>query len=619
MSGLRRLTIKQRLFINGGALVAAMVVMLLILFYQSNQLTSLARTQQLVEQISADVLMLRRHEKDFMMRTDLKYQKRHTDHLELMRQHVQELDSLLKRHDIDNQPLQQFSKLTADYQQSFAEFVKAQQKVGLTAEDGVMGLLRQAASALEQRFDGLNREDLTIKLLQLRRAEKDLLLRSDLAYVEQFNRVQGDLALQLAGDSVSQAALNQYASQFKALADARIAMGLDETQGVTGVMRKSIHSTEESLKTLEKQAGEAISASVSATQSLALSIFAVVLIAVLALVAMTSRSILRPVLDVCTTIGLIRQKNDFRMRVDVSGKDEMTALASDFNSMLGDFQDLIRTVNQALEMLDVATNELAKSTSDTSAGMQMQQNETDMVATAVTEMGATINEIASNTENTAAKAEATNKNALSGRSEVQQTVNRIAGLSERLQQATEVVAELEKDSKTIGSVLDVIRAIAEQTNLLALNAAIEAARAGDQGRGFAVVADEVRSLAMRTQESTRQIESIVSGLQGRTNDIVQVMQNCRQQGSESAEQAGVAMKLLSEITADVTNIMDMTTQIAAAIEEQSHVAAEVNKNVVKIRDLSDETFAHSRHNASISEEVAQQAARLRQTVERFEA
>ena len=346
MSGLRRLTIKQRLFINGGALVAAMVVMLLILFYQSNQLTSLARTQQLVEQISADVLMLRRHEKDFMMRTDLKYQKRHTDHLELMRQHVQELDSLLKRHDIDNQPLQQFSKLTADYQQSFAEFVKAQQKVGLNAEDGVMGLLRQAASALEQRFDGLNREDLTIKLLQLRRAEKDLLLRSDLAYVEQFNRVQGDLALQLAGDSVSQAALNQYTSQFKALADARVAMGLDETQGVTGVMRKSIHSTEESLKTLEKQAGEAISASVSATQSLALSIFAVVLIAVLALVAMTSRSILRPVLDVCTTIGLIRQKNDFRMRVDVSGKDEMTALASDFNSMLGDFQDLIRTVNQ---------------------------------------------------------------------------------------------------------------------------------------------------------------------------------------------------------------------------------------------------------------------------------
>src|SRR5690606_15641601 len=241
------------------------------------------------------------------------------------------------------------------------------------------------------------------------------------------------------------------------------------------------------------------------------------------------------------------------------------------------------------------------------------------VATAVTEMGATINEIAGNTETTAAKAEATNQNAQSGRAEVQQTVQRINALSDRLQEATNVVAELEKDSKTIGSVLDVIRGIAEQTNLLALNAAIEAARAGEQGRGFAVVADEVRNLAMRTQESTRQIETIVHGLQGRTSDIVQVIQGCRQEGSDSAQQANVAMQLLTEITQDVTNIMDMTTQIAAAIEEQSHVAAEVNKNVVKIRDLSDETYGHARHNAAISEEVAHQAANLHQSVDRFQA
>src|SRR5690606_29898337 len=119
-------------------------------------------------------------------------------------------------------------------------------------------------------------------------------------------------------------------------------------------------------------------------------------------------------------------------------------------------------------------------TADTSRGMQQQQSETDMVATAVTEMGATINEIAGNTEMTASKAEATNQNAQSGRAEVQQTVQRINALSDRLQEATNVVAELEKDSKTIGSVLDVIRGIAEQTNLLALNAAIEAARAGEQ-------------------------------------------------------------------------------------------------------------------------------------------
>jgi methyl-accepting chemotaxis protein len=445
------------------------------------------------------------------------------------------------------------------------------------------------------------------------------LLRKDMAYAERFNALFPQLLLQTGADAASKALAERYNQSFTALVNAMRQMGLSETEGATGEMRAAIHSTETSLKELEQQTTQAISDSVSSTQQLALAIFVIVLTTVLILVALTSRSILRPVMEVCQAIGLIRSNNDFRMRVAVAGNDEMTTLAVDFNAMLGDFQDLIKTVNQALEMLDTATNELARSTADTSRGMQQQQNETDMVATAVTEMGATINEIAGNTEMTAAKAEATNQNAQSGRGEVQQTVHRINALSDRLQEATNVVAELEKDSKTIGSVLDVIRGIAEQTNLLALNAAIEAARAGEQGRGFAVVADEVRNLAMRTQESTRQIEAIVHGLQGRTSNIVQVIQGCRQDGSDSAQQANVAMQLLSEITQDVTNIMDMTTQIAAAIEEQSHVAAEVNKNVVKIRDLSDETYGHARHNAAISEEVAQQAANLHQSVDRFQA
>lgn len=619
MNQLRQLSIKQRLFINGGALVVAMAVMLLILFYQSAQLTSLARTQQLVEQISTDVLMFRRHEKDFVMRTDLRYQQRLNDHYSQMQQRAAELQQLLVQHNIDAKPLQQFLSLTAQYQQAFNQLVAQQQVVGLNPSSGMMGELRQTVHQLESHFEQLGSDNLSVLLLQLRRAEKDFLLRRDLAYQQQFNQLALQLQQAVADDASGKNLLANYQQHFTALVSSMQQSGLDETQGLTGQMRSAIQNTEASLTELSAQTSEAIADAVTSVQRLAVGIFVLVLAVVLLLVAMTSRSILRPVLDVCKTIGLIRSSNDFRMRVDVAGKDEMTTLATDFNAMLGDFQDLIKTVNQALEMLDQATNELAQSTADTSRGMQQQQSETDMVATAVTEMGATINEIASNTENTAARAEATNQNAQTGRMEVQQTVQRIQLLSDRLQNAAGVVSELEQDSKTIGSVLDVIRGIAEQTNLLALNAAIEAARAGDQGRGFAVVADEVRNLAMRTQESTRQIEAIVGGLQGRTNEIVKVMLSCREQGSESASQANVAMRLLGEITADVSNIMDMTTQIAAAIEQQSHVAAEVNKNVVKIRDLSDETYAHARQNASISEEVAQQAARLHQTVDRFRA
>jgi len=152
---------------------------------------------------------------------------------------------------------------------------------------------------------------------------------------------------------------------------------------------------------------------------------------------------------------------------------------------------------------------------------------------------------------------------------------------------------------------------------LALNAAIEAARAGEQGRGFAVVADEVRSLASKTQHSTREIEEIIAQFQTRTTLIVNLMAQCRTQGKVSAEQAASTGSMLGEITQDVSTILDMTTSIAAAIEEQSAVAGEVNKHIVSIRDVTEQTSVSSDQNAQMSEEVSQQAGILSNSVERF--
>lgn len=617
---LRNLSIKHRLLVNSAVVGAAMFVMLLLLIFQSHQLKTIAHLQVEIAQLDTDVLTLRRHEKDFLMRLDMDYVAKYQQSMQKLQKDIKQLDDSMTAQGISTEPLHRFATQTLAYQQRFTELVAKANSVGLDHQSGFYGALRKAAHELETQFKQVQNDKAMISLLQLRRAEKDFMLRSDEKYVTTFEQEMTTFKSLLSSDGQAlQVAAENYAQAFLALVAGKKEIGLQQDKGITAQMRAAIHETEQSLKSMMVDAKVAVDDAATKSKFLAFSLFAIVLVIVLSLVLVTSRSILVPIQNVCRTIGLIRQDNDFRQRVVPEGNDEMTRLAHDFNGMLSDFQDLVKGVNQALTMLDMATAELAQSTADTSRGMGQQQMESDMVATAVTEMGATIDEIATNTENTADKAEATNRNALHGMKEVEQTVHRISALSADLQKAAVVMGELEKDSSTIGSVLDVIRAIAEQTNLLALNAAIEAARAGEQGRGFAVVAEEVRNLAQRTADSTRQIEVIIVGLQNRTKEIVTSMQSCRDQGEASVQQAGVANNLLVAITSDVSSIMDMTTQIATAIEEQSHVAAEVNKNVVKIRDISEQSLVIARHNAQISEEVAEQAAQLHQSIDRFKA
>ena len=613
--------IRHKLILNTVLVAIAMLVLSGLFLYSSQVSRHLTEAQRNVDALEIAMLNLRRAEKDFLIRKDLAFVDRFNQGLA----DFHKLDQTLSADDnlrAVNGELARLDQQMGAYGKAFNDLVVQQQTIGLGPEDGLYGRLRAAVHQVEEGLKQLDQQGLIITMLQLRRAEKDFMLRSDIQYLERFQTLhksfQESLATLPEADrgKLEQASL-QYRQDFVALVEGMQVLGLKEDEGLRNQMRDLVHQTEQGFTALGQHIADELVRQTSRLNSLMLVCGGVIIVLIGIMSILLGRSIDRPISRVNDTVNRIRQDNDLRLKIELQGADEMAQLAGNLDVMLGGFRHLIGDVKQSVHTLTEAADHLSSNVRRTSEGASRQLQETDQVATASTEMGSTIEEIARNTEQAANNAQATNNKAMEGRTAVENTVRQIRSLAGNLESSSQEVAQLQKESETIGSVLDVIRGIAEQTNLLALNAAIEAARAGDQGRGFAVVADEVRSLAIRTQKSTQEIAGIISSLQKQTGSIVGMMATCREQGNSSSEQASTAGELLGQITQDVTHIMDMSTQIAAAIEQQSLVANEVNRNVNNIRDIAQESSLMAEENAKSSQGLTEQAKLLNQAVAKY--
>ncbi|MDY7063961.1 Methyl-accepting chemotaxis protein McpQ [Pseudomonas extremaustralis] len=299
-------------------------------------------------------------------------------------------------------------------------------------------------------------------------------------------------------------------------------------------------------------------------------------------------------------------------------QDELGQLQRAMQSMSMGLRELIGGISDGVTQIARAAEQLSAVTEQTSAGVNSQKIETDQVATAMNEMAATVLEVARNAEEASEAAVAADQQAREGDKVVGQAIAQIERLATEVGNSTEAMGHLKRESDKIGSVLDVIKSVAQQTNLLALNAAIEAARAGEAGRGFAVVADEVRSLALRTQKSTEEIEELIVGLQSGTQQVATIMDNSRGLTDSSVELTRSAGSALANITRTVSTIQAMNAQIATAAEQQSAVAEEVNRSVLNVRDISEQTAAASEETASSSTELARLGIHLQTLVGRFQ-
>ncbi|MGI2014350.1 methyl-accepting chemotaxis protein [Shewanella oncorhynchi] len=616
--------IRSKLLLSAAVSISALIAMFGLQLYSNSVKSELSNAAQSVLDLERDVLILRKNEKDFFARKDLKYVELHKQSHMAIDSIVPELEKVFKEYGVSTASLESFDRNLNQYQAAFSEVVQLQQEIGLTPKTGLYGTLRAAVHNVETLLKEFDQPVLEAAMLQLRRNEKDFMLRRELSYVETFDTNIGKFNDKLRASSIDidtqrkiEELITQYQKDFKSLINKEQQLGLTENDGTMARVLAANQQTESSTSDLKNLALKAIDDAESSSVNVGITVFIFIALLLSIITYLIIRSIIAPVERITQIISRIEVSKDLTLRCDASTQDELGEIAQHFNSMVSSFQQLIEQVIESVATINTSCKRVSENAMLASEGVGQQLNETDMVATAITEMGATIEEIAKTTELAASKAGQTHDNAQSGQLEVEQTIHKIQSLAEQLNSSAAVVNELERDSETIGSVLDVIRGIAEQTNLLALNAAIEAARAGEQGRGFAVVADEVRNLAMRTQSSTQEIANIIQTLQTRTRSIVQLMESSQKQGVESAEQAASAGALLKLINNDVRNIMDMSTQIAAAIEEQSMVAAEVNKNVVVIRDIAEESSHAADANASASDELKAQAEFLFRAVSNF--
>ncbi len=313
----------------------------------------------------------------------------------------------------------------------------------------------------------------------------------------------------------------------------------------------------------------------------------------------------------------VADDKDLTTRISEEGGDELKTAAHAFNTVMEHFEGIIEHVNASIGKLVGEVSQLSSVAERTNTGAQHQRTEISQVATAINEVSATVHEVARNTATAADTANRAKTEAANGRQVVAKAIGTIGQLATAVEQVAGVIQRLETESNNIGTILDVIRGIAEQTNLLALNAAIEAARAGEQGRGFAVVADEVRTLASRTQQSTAEIQAMIQRLQTGAQEAVRAMKEGRQQAEASVQQAASAGESLEAITHAVVAITDMNTQIATAAEEQSAVAEEMNRNIISIGNVAEETASGAQKTAHSSVSIVQGVDDLRQLVHRF--
>jgi len=573
-------------------------------------------------EIHSSMLLLRRHEKDFLARKDMKYATRFQGEYQLTNEKIEQLRSQLTENDIDSSDLNQMTNSLSSYSDKFTTVVETVQEIGINSKSGLYGELRNAVHDIEELLT--DSEAIKVSMLMLRRHEKDFMLRKDTKYKDSFDE-EVELFRTLANENLDPplaetilSSLDSYSDKFQSLIDREVANGLTPNDGNLGKMRSAIHQMESKFADLHKKLNTIIESEYSAGQTVLIIGIILTSIVVAGICLLVAQSIYKPIGIFKDRILEIADTKNLNIRLDHNHDDELGYMGKAFDQMIDTLHQVMGKIKESATHVETSANLMSTSSIALRDSSDNQNQEIEQASAAVNEMNSTTQEIARNASEAADTVTRTLEEVVNGSSAGEKAKQEILSLTEEVQDAGRSIQELEEKSKNITSVLDTIQGIAEQTNMLALNAAIEAARAGEQGRGFAVVADEVRTLAQRTQESTITIRDTIEEFQTGTSEVVTKVTQANLRAESGIELVSESAMILGNISELMLRVNDMNTQIAAAAEEQSHASEEINRNVTKVNDISYSLVEQSQLTSKSSDELLNLGRNLNKIISEFQ-